>query len=347
MAPSVKYYSATERSGMLPDFNQDPGQSLEQLIRALLSKNKNLVIVIPEIMIWIVNQFGKVVMPVCSEYDNGFEINVQLANFYHLPVVIKFNHVPCNETVSPRNMHRLAVKYQASYGIDFHPSSLVHEMMAEFILHYFWQSLTELNSSVKEAAAIMTPVQLPKSTLYKSSQYYDKEFSFQCFIDIQEPNFQKYEILNASLPGSLISYGNLTLNSVRGILSGKFHFVLNQTHKCGNRGFEIDLYIAHKLCLCGNSKAVVEVEFTFTNSTNGEMNTFGPYEYTFSLLGIGFKPVVVQKLIPQNAATQKMLSCKPGLTLSTINLTLKAPTSGKKYPIDFYSMIVEYRCCFG
>ena len=341
MASSTNHSKPIEVENF-PEFTKDPGRSLEQLLRVALSKNNNLVIVIPEIMIRIFYRLpgGKFEMPVCSEYDNGFKINEQLAKFYQLAAVIKFNHVPCSEDISQlddETMYSLASKYQSKYGkgLDFHPSAMVHGMMAEFMLYYFSKSLKELGSSGLPST---NSLEIPSATFYKSSQLFDKDYSFQCFTDIQEPYFKRYQVLNASLP---------SVSSVHGISNGKFHFVLNETtatSKCGSRGFQIGLYIAHKLCVCKQSNATVEVIFTFKNNRLGTEQIVGPVEYNFPLLGIGFAPVVVQKLMPQNM-TEKLVSCNPELSLSSINVTLLSKDNSTIYPINLYSVIIEHHCC--
>ena len=345
MAPSSKKHKQSKDNENFPEFTKDPGQSLEQFLRVVLSKNNNLVIVIPEIMIRIFYRLpgGKFEMPVCSEYDNGFKINEQLAKFYQLAAVIKFNHVPCSENISQLDnatLHLLVEKYQSKLGkkkkLDFHPSAMVHGMMAEFILYYFSKSLMDFNLFSKPRPST-TALVIPNATFYNNSQYFDKDFSFQCFTDIQEPNLKKNEVRRGLVSAP---------HSVHRITDGEFHFKLNETlptQKCGSRGFEITLSIAYKLCKCKKSEAIVDVLFWFSNGFGSEIS-IGPVRYLLPLLAIGYSPVVVEKLVPQNA-TQKLVSWTPKLKLTAINVTLSSPPSNTTdYPINLYAFIIQYQC---
>ena len=186
-----------------PEHIVDKGQSMEQLLRVIFSKNPNLVVVIPEIMINTITKERKegYDMPICKEFDEDFTINLQLAQRYGIDAVVKFSHVPCSlnfQNLTEAEQKVIAKQYQASwiYGMDSHPTAYVHKMMAEFILHYFHHSLKDLIDNIALQSISQPPSYEMPVPLYKSTKLFDRNYDFQC---LSIGNHSKYQSKMTSL----------------------------------------------------------------------------------------------------------------------------------------------------
>ena len=130
------------------DFKNGDGQSLEQLIRVVVAKNPNIVIIFPEIQLGIVknSKNGRaLVLGHCNnEYQQHHKIHTDLAQHYEFAAIVQMIHVPCSQydnfSTLPYNQQeeisRIYIKGTRE-KFDLHPTEFVHKMMAEFILHYF------------------------------------------------------------------------------------------------------------------------------------------------------------------------------------------------------------------
>ena len=321
----------------------DENQSLEQLLRMALAKNKNLVIIIPEIMINIVSQManGKYKMPVCYSHERAFKLNVELAKYYSLPVVVKFYHVPCSQYdasltgMTYTQQYELAKEYHPfrdnNGTLDFHPSAMVHLMMAEFLLFYFQTTLSELKTKLNWE--IPAPI-LPSTPLFNSSKMFDRDYYFDCRIEVSEPNIQKSQISDA--------LGKKENNSL------EYHFVFNNTSlKCGSeKGFQLSLSIAHLYNEDDDRSSFVQATFGFVSPDDLQPWLVGPVEYMFPLLGKKFGPVNIQKLIPTSKKPNPLSLCKKPALLSFIDVNLNnIPTNPEDDPLTMRALIVECHCC--
>ena len=127
-------------------YENGDGGRLEELLRVVLWNNPNLIVIFPEIMVNLIYDVRQNIwpLPICNQYDKDFEINLQLEKHYDIGAIVKISHIPCQLDVSNYNATQrkeLISKYQLLGGTDPHPTPFVHNMTAEFVLHFIYQSL--------------------------------------------------------------------------------------------------------------------------------------------------------------------------------------------------------------
>ena len=237
--------------------------------------------------------------------------------------------------------HRV-LKILENGQFNAHPSGLVHEIMAEFLLFYIYKSVVKFQNEIGKHTfeTIAKHLDMP-APVYNGTLMIENDFEFQCF----NPKLSK--ILNSDQKEK--SWSTILPSNSPSLFTFK-NFPIRHVQKCGSRGFNLELFISHQLSkLSEESEAKVKVNFKFYSLKSGQSQTiveFDQLNFDFPLAAIGFKPMVVQSLISVGINTMDLLSMcnRTSLVLFEVYLTINPPEN-PHYEILFNSFIIQYKCC--
>ena len=340
------------------DFSNGDGQSLEQLIRVVLSRNINMVMIIPEIYIRIiVKENEKYRIQFCNNEKAALnKIHNDLAQHYDISAILQVIHVPCTKlrpiwpTLSIEEQKTIAESYQLiRHGkLDTHPSQLVHSMLAEFLLYYVLTTaennaglLFETND--KEGSFL----KMMPSPFYKGTKLLEKDYHFQC---IPRRAIQN-ELLINHIPFEVNSTSRTVLLPAKQVelsFGNQIQF-RSPSSRCGGKGhhddYQIELLVFFQLCHnCSATDALVEATFQFKHSKVGQDDIqVGPILSHLRLPFVGSRTKIVQRTVPINSIESKRLltPIPSDYTLSKLDIKFNRPFH---YSLGLSAFVIEYKC---
>ena len=347
-------------NGKLKHWHNSRNKYLEQLLRVVLAKNKKIVVILPEITTRIVTKLWneKYKMEACYLFNNSFQSNIDLAKFYHLQAVVQFVHIPCSQyhifltELTSTQRFELATMYHpfrqnSTKKLDFHPSAMVHGMIAEFILFYFRTSIMDLIETNFSSVLTFDPT-FPKAPLYSNSKLFDCDYNFKCFIEIQEPNIFKNDIS----PNIVANADNFiriehlgSNNTFFGELHGESTFKFNNlnlkpsTKLNEKRCFEIAISVACGVQKMQRINASVLGFFEFSYS-KGYYWFVGPIAYNLQSEMSQLQVINIHKLKPlnnQSDSFSQLWFCDRSVTLQSLSLNFEKIN----VPLKIVSFIIE------
>ena len=300
------------------------------MLRVVLSKNPDLVIIFPEINLRII--WNQQVTYCHAESNRHRKISNDLAQHYGISAIVQVAHVPCKKyhnmsSLSPQQRQDIAELYlkKKEGKLDPHPSEYVHKMMAEFLLHYFLISTSETSyrTSKKEIDENEKPFKMP-APLYRGTVLLEKSHEFHCIAfaisndTITVINNKLYTFDNLNFPSPAICRGNI---------------------------FRIVVFVNLKLCAhCHSDQSTLQMKFTF-KMLDRTTQEIGPIDFTLPLPHNGYRTTIMQRVEESSLESDQKLSLIiPGnSSLLKFSFQLDQEASSN-YEIDIRYFAIGFQC---
>ena len=319
------------------DFKNGDGQSLEQLIRVVLSKNPTVVIIFPEILVNIINN-GKISN--CHQEQKFQEkISNDLAYHYNISAIVKLNHVPCsryhNISKLPRHQQLKISKLYLKVidgKLDPHPSEYVHKIMGEFLLYYFMREVEKYYEKGHNEAKMMPnePFKLLPDPLYNGTILLEKYYQFHC-IPVRQSSFAT--ISTNTTNTTSLSFKNLKL---------PIPLICNNNN---NNLFRIFPLVTLRLCphCQPNTQLAVHYQFKLEKFKNLKIDSTSYIELPHN----GYHTTLIQPL-HRLTNNDTCITASGYKYLEMTNLVIEIVqliTAKSNYEIDIIYLVIGFQCC--